>query len=76
MNPAIYYLIAAIVSSIPATIAAIASIKSNRKSNVIQSQLTTGNDLTVAEMVEDSHAKLSREDTDYDKHHPSTVKDS
>lgn len=37
----------------------------------ISDQIQTANDLTIGEMVEDSHAKLSREDKDYDKHHPS-----
>lgn len=78
MDPAVWYAIGAGLTAIPSTIAAIASVRGNRKSGTaaantaaIVGQLTTGNDLTVAEMVEDSHAKLSRDDRDFDKHHPS-----
>lgn len=64
-----YSLIAAVIVAIPGYIAAIASVKGNKKSSNITAQLKTGNDLTIAEMVEDSHAKLSTDDTDYEKHH-------
>lgn len=79
MSGDVLYLAGAVLYSIPSTIAAVAAVRANRKSKTavantlaIKAQLQTGNDLTVAEMVEDSHAKLSRADTDYDQHHPST----
>lgn len=75
MSPT-FYIVLATINAVPATIAAIAALRTGKRTASVQALLATSNDLTVAEMVEDSHAKLSREDRDFDKHHPSAPKDS
>lgn len=69
MSGNLFYLIGSIIYAFPACLGLYYARKNGKKSDGITAQLTTSNNLTIAEMVEDQHAKLSREDTDYDQHH-------
>lgn len=62
-----------ISASVPAALAAFFSYRSAKIGKGVSSQLTTGNDKTVGEMVTEVHGHDSAQETPFDTHRPETA---
>lgn len=68
MHGTLLGLFTVLAAGVPSAAAAYFSYRANRNVGVVKTQLVTGNDKTVGEMLTEVHGKESLQDTNFDTH--------